>query len=118
SALRTVSIASVKGFPATSVQSKGDADVRIASNPLLTGLTIGPYTGRELALRNNPLLQSLGNISSSTTIERFRFDLANGFTESVALAFANRITVTDNVCSASTANVGFDKCYQGPPWIP
>jgi hypothetical protein len=92
------------------------AQVDFLANPALSALTTGAIKSQILIVQGNSSLRSLNGISSSSVVEDFEFVLDNGFSEDDALAFANRITVTQGVCQL-TANLRQTvKCYQGPPW--
>ncbi|MEW5742212.1 MAG: hypothetical protein AB1938_25070 [Myxococcota bacterium] len=99
----------------------------LQGNAALSELVIGPArcgsrnpgTGN-LTIIGNPQLTSLTGISSNVNVTAgFTFGLGaagNGFDEAAALALANRITITGNVCSATGTTA--PHCYMGPPYAP
>jgi hypothetical protein len=113
-----------RGNPALTSVSTGRLTLELAgslvitSNPSLTSFSVASLSGTEtlsLQIQSNGSLRTLGGFPSSTVVSGFFFDLLNGFDESAALAFANRITAAA-VCQTQPASQLVVKCYQGPPW--
>ncbi len=87
-----------------------------SGNPSLTTVNLGTLSGQSLTIGEDPQLSDLSGISSSSVVQEFFFVLDNGFDETAALAFANRITVTGGVCQLKPPQVSCFKGYTGPPW--
>jgi hypothetical protein len=110
--------AGVPGNDALSVAHLGTVTgdgIFITDNPALSSLVTGPLNISLLRISGNPLLSDLSHIPSGN-VQFFFFTLDNGFNEGQALAFANRIGVSEKVCQLTPQLNGCLKTYTGPPW--
>ena len=103
-ALTTVHLGSING-----------GGLSVLNNAALTQLVTGALNVGLLKIVGNPGLSDLSHIPSGS-VQIFQFSPDNGFSESAALAFANRIGVTDEVCQLDAQQNGCAKIYTGPPW--
>ncbi len=87
--------------------------ITIRDNPALRNLTTGAIDAPLLRILNNGLTNLAG--IAGGPLRGFYFGAGDPLGEAAALAFANRIGVTQFVCSLKPDEHVF-KCYSGPPW--